>query len=102
MPEKITIGEIKEIIKAEEVSPSDLFGVESLMADSFVKGFVESAIKETQGKLRGEAEQRRRGEEGLDKSRKEWEDEKKPFGFSWFLPELLKHKKIDYTCLSFR
>jgi len=77
MAEKITLGEIKEIIKAENVSPSDLFAIEDLITDASVKGYVESAVKETQNKLRGEAEQRRRGEEGLDKKGKEWEDEKK-------------------------
>ena len=76
MAEKITLGEIKEIIKAEKVSPSDLFGIEDLITDASIKGYVESAVKETQNKLRGEAEQRRRGEEGLDKKGKEWENEK--------------------------
>jgi len=75
-PEKITLGEIKEIIKAENVSPSDLFAIEDLITDASVKGYVESAVKETQNKLRGEAEQRRRGEEGLDKKAGEWEKEK--------------------------
>jgi len=75
-PEKITLGEIKELIKEEKVSPSDLFGVEDLIGDPLVKGFVNEATKETQGKLRGEAEQRRRGEEGLDKKAEEWKKEK--------------------------
>lgn len=75
--EKITKSEIKEIINEEKISPSELFGVEILTNDPLVKGYVDAIIKETQGKLRGEAEQRRRGEEGLDKTRKEWEDKKK-------------------------
>lgn len=89
MPEKITIGEIKEVIKAEGVSPSDLFSLDALMGDSFIKGFVNEATKETQGKLRGEAEQRRRGEEGLDKKAKEMEDDGKK------KDDLIKKLQID-------
>ncbi len=70
--EKITLGEMKDIIKEEKILPSDLFGIESLTGDPLMRGFVDSAVKETQGKLRGEAEQRRRGEEGLDKKAEEW------------------------------
>ena len=77
MPEKITKSEIKEILEKENILPSEVYSLDSLSGDPFVKGFIESATKETQGKLRGEAEQRRRGEEGLDKKGKEWEDEKK-------------------------
>ena len=76
MPEKITKSEIKEILEKENILPSEVYSLDSLSGDPFVKGFIESATKETQGKLRGEAEQRRRGEEGLDKKAGEWEKEK--------------------------
>ncbi len=75
--EKITKSEMKEIIREEKILPSELYEVDSLTTDPFVKSFVLAATKETQGKLRGESEQRRRGEEGLDKSRKDMEDKQK-------------------------
>lgn len=75
MPEKITLGEIKEIIKAEKVSPSDLFGVEDLTTDPFVKGLVESTVKELKGKLSGEYEARKRIEKDVDKDKDETGDE---------------------------
>ncbi len=75
--EKITKSEMKEIIREEKILPSELFEPDSLTTDPFVKSFVSAATKETQGKLRGEAEQRRRGEDGLDKDRKEMEEKHK-------------------------
>lgn len=62
MAEKITQGEIKDIIKAEKVSPNDWFGVEELIADPIVKGFIDSTVKELKGKLSGEYEARKRVE----------------------------------------
>lgn len=76
-PEKITVGEMKDVIKEGKLSPSDLFGIEDLTSDPLIRGYLDTSIKEMQGKVRGEAEQRRRGEEGIDKKAKEWEDEKK-------------------------
>jgi len=76
-PEKITLGEIKEIIKAEKVSPSDLFGVEDLTTDPFVKGLVESTVKELKGKLSGEYEARKRIEKGSKEEKDETTDEMK-------------------------
>ena len=69
MAEKITLGEIKEIIKAEKVSPSDLFGVEDLTTDPLVKGFVDSTVKELKSKLSGEYEARKRVEKDGDKDK---------------------------------
>ena len=69
MAEKITLGEIKEIIKAEKVSPSDLFGVEDLTTDPLVKGFVDSTVKELKSKLSGEYEARKRVEKDVDKDK---------------------------------
>ena len=74
-PEKITLGEIKEIIKAEKVSPSDLFGVEDLTTDPIVKGFVDSTVKELKGKLSGEYEARKRVEKDVGKEKDETSDE---------------------------
>lgn len=77
MAEKITLGEIKELIKAEKVSPSDLFGVEDLTTDPLVKGFVDSTVKELKSKLSGEYEARKRVEKDMDKSKDETTDEMK-------------------------
>jgi len=77
MAEKITLDEIKEIIKAEKVSPSDLFGVEDLTTDPFVKGLVESTVKELKGKLSGEYEARKRVEKDSNKDKDETTDEMK-------------------------
>lgn len=76
-PEKITLGEIKEIIKAEKVSPSDLFGVEDLTTDPLVKGFVDSTVKELKSKLSGEYEARKRVEKGSKEEKDETSDEMK-------------------------
>lgn len=77
MAEKITLGEIKEIIKAEKVSPSDLFGVEDLTTDPLIKGFVDSTVKELKGKLSGEYEARKRVEKDGDKDKDETSEEMK-------------------------
>ena len=77
MAEKITLGEIKEIIKAEKVSPSDLFGVEDLIGDPLVKGFVDSSVKELKGKLSGEYEARKRIEKGTDDTKKTLDEQMK-------------------------
>jgi hypothetical protein len=75
--EKITLGEIKEIIKAEKVSPSDLFGVEDLISDSVVKGFVDTSVKELKSKLSGEYEARKRIEKDGGKEKDDATDEMK-------------------------
>ena len=77
MAEKITLGEIKEIIKAEKVSPSDLFGVEDLIGDPLVTGFVDSSIKELKSKLSGEYEARKRIEKDGSKDKDEKDEEMK-------------------------
>jgi len=77
MAEKITLGEIKEIIKAEKVSPSDLFGVEDLTTDPLVMGFVDSTVKELKGKLSGEYEARKRVEKDGNKDKDDADDEMK-------------------------
>jgi len=75
MAEKITLGEIKEIIKAEKVSPSDLFGVEDLTTDPLVQGFVDSTVKELKSKLSGEYEARKRVEKDGNKDKDETTEE---------------------------
>ncbi len=77
MAEKITLGEIKEVIRAEKVSPSDLFGVEDLTTDPLVTGFVDSTVKKLKGKLSGEYEARKRIEKGGKEEKEEVTDEMK-------------------------
>ena len=75
MAEKITLGEMKELIKAEKLSPNDLFGVEELTTDPLVKGFVDSTVKELKGKLSGEYEARKRVEKGTKEGKEDTDDE---------------------------
>ena len=77
MAEKITLGEIKEIIKAEKVSPSDLFGVEDLTTDPLITAFVDSTVKELKSKLSGEYEARKRVEKDVGKDKDDASDEMK-------------------------
>ena len=89
MAEKITLGEIKEVIKAEKVSPSDLFGVEDLTTDPLVRSFLETSVKELKSKLSGEYEARKRIEKGSDKDKDETSDEMKK------KDDLIKKLQID-------
>ena len=89
MAEKITLGEIKEIIKAEKVSPSDLFGVEELTTDPLVRGFVDSTVKELKSKLSGEWEARKRVEKDIDKDKGDTSEEMKK------KDDLIKKLQID-------
>lgn len=71
MPEKITLGELKELIKEEKIHPSDLFGVGDLTGDPLVRGYLDSSIKELKGKLSGEYDARKRIEKDGDKTKDE-------------------------------
>ena len=77
MAEKITLGEMKELIKEEKILPSDLFGVGGLTEDPLVRGYLDSSVKELKGKLSGEYDARKRVEKDGDKTKDEWSDEKK-------------------------
>jgi len=44
MPDTITIDEMKALIKEEKISPSRLFGSETLSEDPVVKGIVQEAV----------------------------------------------------------
>ncbi len=89
MAEKITLGEMKELIKAEKLSPSDLFGVEDLTTDPLVRGFVDSTVKELKGKLSGEYEARKRVEKDSDKDKDDTSDEMK------VKDDLIKKLQVD-------
>jgi hypothetical protein len=70
MPETVTIDQIRDLIKAEKILPSDIFGAETLADDPAVKGIVRSEVKEA---VTGEYAHRKRTEEGFDKTRQELE-----------------------------
>lgn len=74
MPDTITLAEVKKLIGEEGISPSEIFGRDSLIDDPVVKGYVDEREKMASS---GEYAMRKRKEEGLDKDRKEWEEEKK-------------------------
>lgn len=67
---EITIDQVRDLIKAEKVKPSDLFGADVLAEDASVKGLVET---ETRRAVAGEYAHRKRTEEGFDKTRGELE-----------------------------
>jgi len=68
--EKVTIDEIRDLIKADKIKPSDLFGAELLADDPSVKGLIET---ENRRAVAGEYAHRKRGEEGFDKTKGELE-----------------------------
>jgi len=72
--EKITIGEIKALIKEEEIKPSDLFTAAQLTEDPTVEGFVDAERKKASG---GEFAHRKRHEKAFDEKREEWEKTEK-------------------------
>lgn len=71
MSDVVTIDQIRDLIKAEKIRPSDLFGAEVLTDDPVVTGYVKERTKEA---VAGEYAHRKRTEEGFDKTRKEFED----------------------------
>lgn len=66
----ITKEQIRNLILAEKLKPSDLFGAESLTDDPVVKGYVDS---EKRSATAGEYAHRKRTEEGFDKTRSDLE-----------------------------
>ena len=66
----ITKEQIRNLILAEKLKPSDLFGAEVLTEDPVVKGFVDS---EKRSATAGEYAHRKRTEEGFDKTRTDLE-----------------------------
>ena len=70
MTETVTIDQVRDLVKAEKIKPSDLFGVETLTGDPTVVGYVEAEKKKA---VAGEYAHRKRTEEGFDKTREELE-----------------------------
>jgi hypothetical protein len=67
---EITLSDIRAFIRTEGLSPSDLFGVGTLMKDENISSEVEKIKKEA---VTGEYKHRKRDEEGFDKKRDELE-----------------------------
>ena len=70
----ITKEQIRSLILAEKLRPSDLFGAEQLTEDPVVKGYVDAERKSATA---GEYAHRKRTEEGFDKTRQELENKLK-------------------------
>ena len=70
MADVVTIDQLRELVKADKVKPSDIFGADMLTEDPVVKGIVDS---ETKRATAGEYAHRKRTEEGFDKTRAELE-----------------------------
>ncbi len=72
--EKITIDEIKTLIKEEKILPSDIFVAEDLTEDPFIKGHVKAEVKEA---VAGEYGHRKRTDKAFEQREQEWTEEKK-------------------------
>lgn len=75
-PETITVAEIKQVIAENKIKPSDIFGMESLVADPVVTGYVSEEKKQA---VAGEFAHRKRTDEAFDKYRAEQEKKEKEF-----------------------
>jgi len=64
--EMATISEVRDFIKAENLKPSDIFGLGDLTKDPMIEEHIEQAKKEA---LKGEYEHRKRDEAGFDKTK---------------------------------
>jgi len=74
--DKITIDELRKLVKEEKIKPSDIFVIEDLTEDSAVKGYVNAQVKEA---VAGEYSHRKRTDKKFDEKEQEWEREKKEF-----------------------
>lgn len=74
MGDKVTIDEMKTVIKENEIKPSDLFGNDKIADDPFVVGLVKSAVKE---ETAGEYGHRKRDGSAYEKKITELEDSAK-------------------------
>lgn len=70
----VTKSQIQDVIKSENMKPSDLFGTEQILADPIVKGYAEDRVRERIG---SEYQHRKSAEEELEKLKKKHEDETK-------------------------
>ena len=69
-----TISEVRDFIKAENLKPSDIYGLGDLTKDPMIEEHVEQAKKAA---VKGEYEHRKRDEEGFDKTKERLIEEHK-------------------------
>lgn len=69
-----TLEEIKKFVSEEGISPSDVFGRDSLIDDPIVKGYVDEEKKIATS---GEYAHRKRTDVKFDEEKKKWDEEKK-------------------------
>ena len=74
MSELVTLDQVKELIKSENLKPSDLFEAGQIVADPIVKGYSEDRIRERIG---SEFKRRKDAEEALEASKAEHEPKMK-------------------------
>jgi hypothetical protein len=87
--DKITIDEIRTIIKDDSISPSDLFGRDALTDDPVVKGYVKAEVQQATA---GEFSHRKREEKTFDEKKAEYETKIKDKD-----DEIIKLKKATAT-----
>lgn len=73
-PETITVPEIKQVIAENKIKPSDLFGMNDLVSDPVVTGYVTEEKKQASA---GVFANKKRTEEAFDKARAEWDKREK-------------------------
>ena len=71
---EITIGQVKDLIKAENITPGQLFTLGALSEDPSVQDLIKSESRSAQ---KGEYEHRKRTDKKFDDEREKWETEKK-------------------------
>ncbi|MCK9598401.1 MAG: hypothetical protein WC583_02815 [Candidatus Omnitrophota bacterium] len=69
MPDVVTIDQIRDLIKSENIRPSDIFPMEKLVSDPAVKGYAEDRVRERIG---SEYQHRKSVEEELEKAKKDF------------------------------
>lgn len=69
-----TLEEIKKFVSEEGISPSEVFGRDSLIDDPIIKGYVDEERKIASS---GEYAHRKRTDDKFDEEKKKWEEEKK-------------------------
>jgi hypothetical protein len=74
MGEKLTIGDIKEIIKAENLTPTDLFSLGALTEVPDIKDLIADREKEAR---KGEFIHRKRTDKKFDEEKEAWETKEK-------------------------
>ena len=73
MPEKITLPEIKKLLKEEGISPDELFNIAQLKESPSMQGYIEERERKAAG---GEFEHRERTDKKFVEESEKWKKEK--------------------------